>query len=33
MAQTNQLDEVVDIKLSHSKIEQLWQGINVSPHH
>ncbi|KAK2361931.1 TMV resistance protein N [Trifolium repens] len=28
MAQTNQLDEVVDIKLSHSKIEQLWQGIN-----
>lgn len=26
---TNQLDEVVDIKLSHSKIEQLWQGIKV----
>jgi len=24
-----QLDEVVDIKLSHSKIQQLWQGINV----
>ncbi|XP_061361224.1 TMV resistance protein N-like [Gastrolobium bilobum] len=23
----NQLDEVVDIKLSHSEIEQLWQGI------
>ncbi|KAI5428594.1 hypothetical protein KIW84_033552 [Lathyrus oleraceus] len=28
LAQTNQLDEVVDVKLSHSKIEQLWQGIN-----
>ncbi|WJX82949.1 hypothetical protein P8452_65650 [Trifolium repens] len=24
---TTQLDEVVDIKLSHSKVEQLWQGI------
>jgi len=26
---TTQLDEVVDIKLSHSKIQQLWQGIKV----
>ncbi|GAU28639.1 hypothetical protein TSUD_159200 [Trifolium subterraneum] len=24
---TTQLDEVVDIKLSHSKVQQLWQGI------
>lgn len=26
---TTQLDEVVDIKLSHSKIQQLWLGIKV----
>jgi len=26
---TTQLDELVDITSSHSKIEQLWQGIKV----
>jgi hypothetical protein len=26
---TTQLDEVADIKLSHSKVEQLWKGIKV----
>lgn len=29
---TNQLDEVVDLKLPHSRLEQLWHGMKVEVH-